>query len=160
MNSHINTDSMKIGVIGIGMIGSSLAALFTGAVSFLALLFTGTFTAFGHELLLMLLYLWATVAMCDLLRRIVRKAEVLAILLPLFMLLVIGTCPVFLNFRKFRAVAHFLPAFYYLQGVHSLTYTRGLLLTALILTALDAAAFFIEMLADTRRGSGKRGAAV
>lgn len=122
------------------------AVLWTALCSLAALYVTGVAGSLPHELLLMLLYGIAVTALCSILRRILRKAEYLAIFLPVAILLVLGLCPVFLNFRTLPLLSNLLPSYHYLHGVNSVIYTRRLALAALLYAAADGAAALVPLL--------------
>ena len=139
---------MRHGML-LSYIGS--AVFWTSLASYLAMLFTGTARLTIRELVLLFLYGTAVTALCSILRRILRDAGTLAVFLPVSVLLVLGLCPVFLNFKTFRVLSRLLPAFHYLHAVNSAFYARSLLITALLYAAADlAAALLIRALAGRK----------
>jgi len=139
---------MRRGML-LSYIGS--AVFWTSLASYLAMLCTGTARLTVRELLLLFLYGTAVTALCSILRRILRDAGTLAVFLPVAILLVLGLCPVFLNFKTFRTLSRLLPAFHYLHAVNSAFYAKSLLITALLYAAADlAAALLIRALAGRK----------
>ena len=135
-------------------IGSSV--FWTGAVSLAALFFTKSAVSAGHELFLMFLYGTAVTALCSLLRRVFRQPEYLAVFLPVAVLLVLGLCPVFLNFKTFRSLSELLPAFHYLHAAGSTFYVRSLALSAGAYLLLDIAAALFSVFRKKPLFSGMR----
>jgi hypothetical protein len=103
-----------------------IAIVDVAAVVYLSLYLAGVFTLWQRELPLMLLYCVASAGFCELVRRLLPRAETLGIATPLLLLLMLVLCPVFLNVRRLRPLQYLLPPFYYLHGVHNQDYVYGL----------------------------------
>lgn len=112
-----------------------------GAAAYLALYLSGTFTGWKRELLLMVLYVLAVTGFCNFLRTLNRDIRSYGACIPVLILISLVLCPVFLNFRRFPAVQYLLPAYYYLNSLHSNTMLCRMIIYA---AAICAAGLKIE----------------
>ena len=138
--------------------GYLLSGMFwTALMTLAALAAAGSFTAAGHELLLMMLYIAAVFGMCYFLHLLLRRPEHLATLLPLLILLMLGLCPVFLNAKQLHFLAVLLPAYHYLHGIGSSYALRNLLFLAALYLMADLLAVLFRArllpLAEERKRS-------
>lgn len=89
------------------------------AAVWLGLLFSGTFTDWKRELLLIVLYMISTGLFANLLRLIFGRIRALGAAAPVLLIITLILCPVFLNIRRFPVIQYLLPPYYYLNSVHS-----------------------------------------
>lgn len=90
-----------------------------GAAAYIALYLSGTFAGWKRELLLMVLYVLAVTGFCNFLRTLNRDIRSYGACIPVLILVSLVLCPVFLNLRRFPVVQYLLPAYYYLNSLHS-----------------------------------------
>lgn len=107
-----------------------------GAAAYLALFFSGTFTAWGEELLLMILLVFAVTGFSSILSRIIRNMAVFGTCIPLVLLISAALTPVFASFNGVMTIKYMLPAFCYLNSVNSMNYRVRLLLYVLAVNGL------------------------
>ncbi len=107
-----------------------------GAAAYAALFFSGTFTVWGEELLLMTMLVLAVTGFCGILTHAVRSLTVFAACIPPVILTSAVLTPVFTSFHGLTAVKCILPGFYYLNSMNSATYRWMFLLYVLAVNSL------------------------
>lgn len=90
-----------------------------GIAAFLGLWLSGTFTVGIREIFIMGLYIMAIVLFCNLLRLFCGNIWAIGAAIPILLIVNLVLCPVFLNIRRFPVIQYLLPAYYYLNSVHS-----------------------------------------
>lgn len=96
-----------------------LTGIFPSALAaYIALLLSGTFTSWGREGGLLLLYLLGVGGFCQILRCILGRIRRFAAAIPIILILCVALCPVFIGFRPCPALQQLLPPYTYLLGLH------------------------------------------
>ena len=93
-----------------------VALLNVGIAAVLALVLSGTVTAFGQEALTMGAFVLCVAAMSAALRRLCGSIRTLAVLLPLLVVTMLVVCPVFFDLAQIRTLQKLLPVTHYLEG--------------------------------------------
>ena len=107
---------------------------FAGAAS---LYIAGIGISILRELAIALIYAAACAPMCMLLRRIFARPERLAVVSPLFVILLTVICPVFINTNVTRPIQMLLAPYYALTAVHNIKYVGFMAFYAVLLTAVN-----------------------
>ncbi len=114
------------------------------AASVISLSVSGLGVSLGTEIITALVYSFACAPMCMLVRRLFNKPEWLAVITPLFVILLIAICPVFITTNATRPIQIFLAPYYALTGVHNPKYIGFTALYAVVLTAVNYLLFKIK----------------
>ena len=109
-----------------------IATLNVGAVSFLALAFTGMSGAIFKELLILLCFALASTAFSMLLMRIFGNINLLGSVIPIFVIVMIAVCPVFFEFKEVRYIALLFAPTYYVKALYDGWYLLYMLLYAAV----------------------------
>jgi ABC-2 type transport system permease protein len=104
----------------------------TALAAYAALWFSGTFTTWRRELVLMLIYLLAVVGFCNFLRALSGNIWYMGAGIPVLILVTLVLCPVFINIPGFPVIQYMLPAYYYLNGLFNPSMVWKMLLYALV----------------------------
>ncbi|MBE6714966.1 MAG: ABC transporter permease [Ruminococcaceae bacterium] len=99
---------------GTNLCATSLAAAVVSA----ALIFSGLYTSFVYEGLVMLFYIFGVSAFCTVLGILASNLSVFAIMLPVVLVISMLMTPVFFNFSGYPALQNLLPTFHYLFAAH------------------------------------------
>ncbi len=105
--------------------------------SVISLMISGLGVGLLAELATAVVYSFACAAMCMLIRRIFRKPEWLAVVTPLFVILLIAICPVFISTNATRPIQVLLAPYYALNAVYNPIYIIYTAVYALVLTSVD-----------------------
>ena len=114
-----------------------LPVLYMSAVAVISLCFSGLGVDPLKELLIALIYSLACAPMCMIVRRIFSRPQWLAVVSPLFIILLLAICPVFINTNVTRPIRILLAPYYALTAVHNAKYIAFTALYAVITTALN-----------------------
>lgn len=109
------------------------AALLMEASLFVAGL---TFSA-QHEILYLLLFMLSLIPFCDLWRRLLAKADLLCICIPLVLLGMLVFSPVFLDIGPFKPLQYLLPTYFYLHGAGAGAYLTQFLIQTAVYSIAD-----------------------
>lgn len=96
-----------------------LPVLLVGSVSWIGIFFSGISGTFLKELAMMMPYLLLVTGFCNLLRLCCKNSSFLSALMPLYLLVSLILCPIFISLPPtpwLRGIRYFLPANYYLQA--------------------------------------------
>ena len=93
-----------------------------GGAAYLALFFSGTFTAWKGELLLMIMLVFAVTGFCGILSRLIRNMAVFGTCIPLAILISAVLSPVFAAFHGMMPVKILLPSYFYLNSLYSVRF--------------------------------------
>lgn len=93
-----------------------------GIVYILACMALRVFANPLREVPLLLLFLTCIACFCNVMGLLIRKIEGIGVLIPVFVLLMVAFCPIFLNIRKFWMVQSLLPPYLYLKALHGNAY--------------------------------------
>ncbi len=122
-----------------------------GAAAFLGLLFSGTFTKWHIELLLMVMLVLAVTGFSSILSRLIQNMAVLGTCIPLVILICAVLSPVFASFRGMMPLKHLLPTWFYLNGLHSAAFRWRFLLYLLAANLVYFILSRLPRLSETRR---------
>lgn len=114
-----------------------LPVLYMSAVSVISLCLSGLGVEPLKELLIAFVYSLACAPMCMLVRRIFRRPQQLAVISPLFIILLLIICPVFINTNATRPIQILLAPYYALTAVHNAKYVVFMALYAVIATLMN-----------------------
>jgi len=128
----------------IELIGQFLAIINVGIVMMLAIFFVGINTTVLRELAILILFIISASLFCVLLRRILRSIKIFASLIPLFIVLMFGLCPVFFDFRQLNVLQNIFPPTYYIGAVNNDRYIILNLVYILILSLLISLLYLLE----------------
>lgn len=95
-----------------------------GVIFLLACKLLGVLGQIGSEAFRLLLFLGCTACFCVLLGQIFSKMESFGVLIPILVILMIVACPIFLNIRLPWHLQGGLPAYFYLNSMHSRIYVN------------------------------------
>ncbi len=121
-----------------------LPIIYISAVSLVSLSLSGLGVSLGAEITTALVYSFACAPMCMLIRRIFSKPEWLAVITPLFVIMLIAICPIFISTNVTRPIQILLAPYYALTAVHNLKYIGFMALYAVVLTAVNYLLFKIK----------------
>lgn len=91
-------------------------------LSLFSMWLTGIFTAFGTELLLMLVYMLLCTSLCIVLGELSENVGILGAVMPIITLVMLVLCPVFINIANIPQIQLLLPPFYYLSAIQNMKY--------------------------------------
>lgn len=107
------------------------------AVSVISLAISETGVSLGREIAVALIYSFACTAMCMFIRRIFTKIEWLAVISPLFIIVLIVICPVFINFGSMRPLQMLTAPYYAITAVHNAKYIAYMAIYSLVFTVIN-----------------------
>lgn len=93
--------------------------LVCGIAAFVGLYFSGSFTTWGKELLLMALLVLAVTGFSWILGTVTDRVAIVGCLAPLLVLISVVVCPVFFGLHGLKPLKYCLPPYFYLAGLHS-----------------------------------------
>ena len=114
-----------------------LPVFFMSAAAVISLCFSELGVEPVKELIIALIYSLACAPMCMLIRRIFRRPQWLAVVSPLFIILLLAICPVFINTNSARPIQILLAPYYALTAVHNAKYIVFMALYAVIATLMN-----------------------
>jgi len=121
-----------------------MTVLLVALCSLIAIFFTGLSTDFFNEILLMGLYILLITGFCNLLRALIPNIYILCSIIPIWVLLSLVLCPVFVDLGnvipEIRIVRLFLPTNYYLDAIYSSSMQLKMLIAAILTVAGGIAA--------------------
>lgn len=114
-----------------------LPVLYMSLAGTISLCIAGLGAGVLKEILIALIYAAACAPMCMLIRRIFARPERLAVVSPLFVIMLTAICPVFINTNVTRPIQMLLAPYYALTAVHNTKYIAFMAIYALLLTAVN-----------------------
>jgi len=118
-----------------------LPVFYMSLISAASLCVSGLGAGIAKELVIALIYSAACAPMCMLIRRISGRPERLAVVAPLFIILLTVICPVFINTNATRPIQILLAPYYALTAVHNTKYIAFMAVYAVITTAVNLLVF-------------------
>lgn len=113
-----------------------IPTVLAGAIGLVGMWFAGTYTTTARELPAMVLYIFLVTGVCNILRRIFKEANWFVSFIPMFLLLNIILCPVFIDLSgmvpQIKYVQAVLPVYY---GMNCL-YDEGIRMTMAVIAAV------------------------
>lgn len=107
------------------------------AVVLITLLITGMWVGTAREVGILLLYGTACIGFCNLIRKLCRNLQGLAVCIPLLLCAMLVICPIFISLRSMRLAQFLFPPFYYLQALHDMNYLKYMIGYIIIVYGID-----------------------
>ncbi len=134
----------------IAMLNIFLASANAGACVLISLGVSKIFGTFSAEILAMLIYILMCVLFCTLIGELVSSVNILGALMPVFSIMMLALCPIFINVKRMHALQLVLPPYYYLMSHTDSRYLLYGVFYIFVLYALIYAISFLKFFSAKR----------
>ncbi len=102
-----------------------------------ALLFSGVFTDWMTELILIVMYMLMVAGFSDIIRRLCGKPVRLGAMIPMLVLVMLALSPIFMGAIDAKPIQILLPPYYYLNALHNQSYRIWMIVYIVVVFVID-----------------------
>lgn len=102
-----------------------------------ALLFSGVFTDWLTELVLIVMYMLMVAGFSDIMRRLCGKPVRLGAMIPMLVLVMLALSPIFMGTVNAKPIQILLPSYYYLNALHNQSYRIWMIVYIVVVSVID-----------------------